>query len=122
MYIFPCRSDPTENDSVEGLRPNARGPGLVTFGVRFPRQFSLFFYCIIGLSYVHLVPLDLYLWYRQYISLTLPLCIHTSAYMCVSVSPPFLFLGQRKLAPLPIRCCTAPFISSQGILLPQLFF
>jgi hypothetical protein len=31
--IFLCRSDPTENDSVEGLRPNARGPGLVTFGV-----------------------------------------------------------------------------------------
>lgn len=28
-----CRSDPTENDSIEGLRPNARGPGLVTFGV-----------------------------------------------------------------------------------------
>ena len=28
-----CRSDPTENDSVEGLRPNARGPGLVSFGV-----------------------------------------------------------------------------------------
>ena len=27
-------SDPTENDSVEGLQPNARGPGLVTFGVR----------------------------------------------------------------------------------------
>ncbi|XP_024968735.1 serine/threonine-protein phosphatase BSL1-like [Cynara cardunculus var. scolymus] len=26
-------SDPTENDSMEGLRPNARGPGLVTFGV-----------------------------------------------------------------------------------------
>ncbi|KAK4408014.1 Serine/threonine-protein phosphatase BSL1 [Sesamum angolense] len=26
-------SDPTENDSVEGLRPNARGPGLVTFGM-----------------------------------------------------------------------------------------
>ncbi|XP_042448113.1 serine/threonine-protein phosphatase BSL2 homolog [Zingiber officinale] len=26
-------SDPTENDSVEGLRPNARGPGLVTFGL-----------------------------------------------------------------------------------------
>ncbi|CAA3029918.1 serine threonine- phosphatase BSL1 [Olea europaea subsp. europaea] len=25
-------SDPTENDSVEGLRPNARGPGLVAFG------------------------------------------------------------------------------------------
>ncbi|KAM7522629.1 hypothetical protein LguiA_012531 [Lonicera macranthoides] len=25
-------SDPTENDSVEGLQPNARGPGLVTFG------------------------------------------------------------------------------------------
>ncbi|KAL8113104.1 hypothetical protein AgCh_020431 [Apium graveolens] len=25
-------SDPTENDSVEGLRPNPRGPGLVTFG------------------------------------------------------------------------------------------
>ena len=31
--ISVCRSDPTENDSVEGLRPNARGPGLVTFGV-----------------------------------------------------------------------------------------
>lgn len=30
---FFFRSDPTENDSVEGLRPNARGPGLVTFGV-----------------------------------------------------------------------------------------
>lgn len=30
---FSGRSDPTENDSVEGLRPNARGPGLVTFGV-----------------------------------------------------------------------------------------
>lgn len=30
-----CRSDPTENDSVEGLRPNARGPGLVTFGVSY---------------------------------------------------------------------------------------
>nr|XP_034908259.1 serine/threonine-protein phosphatase BSL1-like isoform X1 [Populus alba] len=28
----PFRSDPTENDSIEGLRPNARGPGLVTFG------------------------------------------------------------------------------------------
>ncbi|KAF1001681.1 hypothetical protein AG4045_001926 [Apium graveolens] len=25
-------SDPTENDSVEGLRPNSRGPGLVSFG------------------------------------------------------------------------------------------
>jgi diadenosine tetraphosphatase ApaH/serine/threonine PP2A family protein phosphatase len=25
-------SDPTENDSITGLRPNARGPGLVTFG------------------------------------------------------------------------------------------
>ncbi|KAL7172256.1 hypothetical protein ACSBR2_031867 [Camellia fascicularis] len=31
MCVF-YRSDPTENDSVEGLRPNARGPGLVTFG------------------------------------------------------------------------------------------
>ncbi|KAG6514106.1 hypothetical protein ZIOFF_024446 [Zingiber officinale] len=27
-------SDPTENDSVEGLRPNGKGPGLVTFGVK----------------------------------------------------------------------------------------
>jgi hypothetical protein len=41
------RSDPTENDSVEGLRPNARGPGLVTFGVSIlcvmlcPALFSL---------------------------------------------------------------------------------
>jgi hypothetical protein len=34
IYLFNAsRSDPTENDSVEGLRPNARGPGLVTFGV-----------------------------------------------------------------------------------------
>ena len=33
LICFPLRSDPTENDSVEGLRPNARGPGLVTFGV-----------------------------------------------------------------------------------------
>lgn len=32
-FLCKCRSDPTENDSVEGLRPNARGPGLVTFGV-----------------------------------------------------------------------------------------
>ncbi|KAL4588222.1 hypothetical protein LXL04_001104 [Taraxacum kok-saghyz] len=32
FFITLCRSDPTENDSVEGLRPNARGPGLVTFG------------------------------------------------------------------------------------------
>lgn len=31
--MFVPRSDPTENDSIEGLRPNARGPGLVTFGV-----------------------------------------------------------------------------------------
>ena len=33
MTLVFLRSDPTENDSVEGLRPNARGPGLVTFGV-----------------------------------------------------------------------------------------
>ena len=32
-------SDPTENDSVEGLRPNARGPGLVTFGPDCVKQF-----------------------------------------------------------------------------------
>ena len=32
-------SDPTENDSVEGLRPNARGPGLVTFGPDRVKQF-----------------------------------------------------------------------------------
>ncbi|KAI6695683.1 hypothetical protein NL676_023393 [Syzygium grande] len=32
IQSFLNRSDPTENDSVEGLRPNARGPGLVTFG------------------------------------------------------------------------------------------
>ncbi|KAH9730126.1 serine/threonine-protein phosphatase BSL1 [Citrus sinensis] len=35
-------SDPTENDSIEGLRPNARGPGLVTFGVREPDRVSDF--------------------------------------------------------------------------------
>ncbi|OVA07177.1 Phosphoesterase domain [Macleaya cordata] len=32
MDLLWSVSDPTENDSVEGLRPNARGPGLVTFG------------------------------------------------------------------------------------------
>ena len=32
-------SDPTENDRVEGLRPNARGPGLVTFGPDRVRKF-----------------------------------------------------------------------------------
>ncbi|XP_022756031.1 serine/threonine-protein phosphatase BSL3-like isoform X1 [Durio zibethinus] len=32
MDLLWSESDPTENDSVEGLRPNARGPGLVTFG------------------------------------------------------------------------------------------
>ena len=32
-------SDPTENDSVVGLRPNARGPGLVTFGPDRVKQF-----------------------------------------------------------------------------------
>lgn len=36
------RSDPTENDSVEGLRPNARGPGLVTFGVSVVSFLSYF--------------------------------------------------------------------------------
>lgn len=42
LHVMSCsvcdayRSDPTENDSVEGLRPNARGPGLVTFGVSAP--------------------------------------------------------------------------------------
>lgn len=35
IRLLLYRSDPTENDSVEGLRPNARGPGLVTFGVSF---------------------------------------------------------------------------------------
>lgn len=39
-----CRSDPTENDSVEGLRPNARGPGLVTFGVFILHFFLKIFY------------------------------------------------------------------------------
>ncbi|OUS43386.1 hypothetical protein BE221DRAFT_194816 [Ostreococcus tauri] len=32
-------SDPTENDGIEGLRPNARGPGLVTFGPDRVRAF-----------------------------------------------------------------------------------
>lgn len=43
--MHSIRSDPTENDSVEGLRPNARGPGLVTFGV------SAFLVSIFILSY-----------------------------------------------------------------------
>jgi hypothetical protein len=33
------RSDPTENDGVMGLRPNARGPGLVTFGPDRVKEF-----------------------------------------------------------------------------------
>lgn len=43
--VYALRSDPTENDGVEGLRPNARGPGLVTFGVRmiFPFLLSCFY-------------------------------------------------------------------------------
>ncbi|OAY69906.1 Serine/threonine-protein phosphatase BSL [Ananas comosus] len=32
IILMDLLSDPTENDSIEGLRPNARGPGLVTFG------------------------------------------------------------------------------------------
>jgi protein phosphatase len=35
----PCGSDPTENDGVLGLRPNARGPGLVTFGPDRVKEF-----------------------------------------------------------------------------------
>ena len=44
----PFRSDPTENDSIEGLRPNARGPGLVTFGVCMFIRFMPydFIYCV----------------------------------------------------------------------------
>jgi hypothetical protein len=34
IYFFDApRSDPTENDSAEGLRPDVLGPGLITFGV-----------------------------------------------------------------------------------------
>ncbi|XP_024974130.1 serine/threonine-protein phosphatase BSL1-like isoform X2 [Cynara cardunculus var. scolymus] len=40
-------SDPTENDSVEGLRPNARGPGLVTFGVLW---FTILVFCFLVLK------------------------------------------------------------------------
>lgn len=47
--IFPVRSDPTENDSVEGLRPNARGPGLVTFGVSF---FFFFHFILVLMVYM----------------------------------------------------------------------
>jgi hypothetical protein len=35
------RSDPTENDGIEGLRPNARGPGLVTFGVSLCYEYAV---------------------------------------------------------------------------------
>ncbi|KAG6537231.1 hypothetical protein ZIOFF_002317 [Zingiber officinale] len=38
-------SDPTENDSVEGLRPNAKGSGLVTFGGHLITLFSATNYC-----------------------------------------------------------------------------
>lgn len=46
MNLQSVRSDPTENDSVEGLRPNARGPGLVTFGVS-----GLCFFCFIQFTF-----------------------------------------------------------------------
>jgi hypothetical protein len=47
------RSDPTENDSVEGLRPNARGPGLVTFGVSTP-YLSFYKLIIHKFNYLHI--------------------------------------------------------------------
>lgn len=47
-----CRSDPTENDSVEGLRPNARGPGLVTFGVSFVSFMYFFSSCLLCLGLI----------------------------------------------------------------------
>lgn len=49
------RSDPTENDSVEGLRPNARGPGLVTFGVSALCVFCFiqFIFEVISLFFFH---------------------------------------------------------------------
>ena len=59
------RSDPTENDSVEGLRPNARGPGLVTFGVStvhkpFPViQLDLFIYMFLQFVDLKLSTLEL---------------------------------------------------------------
>ena len=59
-FIF--RSDPTENDSIEGLRPNARGPGLVTFGVCPMQQVSIMtdccFLCYFGSSFLHQVPVS----------------------------------------------------------------
>ena len=39
MLMDVLWSDPTESDKVEGLRPNARGPGLVTFGPDRVRKF-----------------------------------------------------------------------------------
>ena len=39
MLMDVLWSDPTESDRVEGLRPNARGPGLVTFGPDRVRKF-----------------------------------------------------------------------------------
>ncbi|CAK9150498.1 unnamed protein product [Ilex paraguariensis] len=33
--LYTLGSDPTENDSVEGLRPNARGPGLHAKSLRY---------------------------------------------------------------------------------------
>lgn len=50
------RSDPTENDSVEGLRPNARGPGLVTFGVSVK--------CVIDSSH-RLLHITEYIWFQH---------------------------------------------------------
>lgn len=63
IHFISCfdlyRSDPTENDSVEGLRPNARGPGLVTFGVSVYQ--SICFVCLFSFQ-----------------SLTIFLCSHSA--------------------------------------------
>ncbi len=75
--IFLCRSDPTENDSVEGLRPNARGPGLVTFGVSK---------ILVLLEYLQRVLLWLNCWVLQVLLHTLQLLTFDSHFLFSSLT------------------------------------
>ncbi|KAL8113042.1 hypothetical protein AgCh_020388 [Apium graveolens] len=54
-------SDPTENDSVEGLRPNARGPGLVTFGAAMDTKLGTIAICDYFYDMLYFVPFSTFL-------------------------------------------------------------
>ncbi|KAL8156362.1 hypothetical protein AgCh_001456 [Apium graveolens] len=54
-------SDPTENDSVEGLRPNARGPGLITFGAAMDTKLATIAICDYFYDMLYFVPFSIFL-------------------------------------------------------------